>query len=87
MTMQTVSLLSLEPGRANPRKAMDRNGLEGLAASIRNDGLLRNLVVRPVMGRSSIGRLSSTTSMPRRLRLSLAGYRSKVAKTALSPFI
>ena len=45
MTMQTVSLSSLEPGRGNPRKAMDRNGLEGLAASIRNDGLLQNLVV------------------------------------------
>src|SRR5205085_10710903 len=45
MTMQTVSLSSLEPGRGNPRKAMDRNGLEGLAASIRNDGLWQHLVV------------------------------------------
>jgi hypothetical protein len=26
MTMQTVALSSLEPGRGNPRKAMDRNG-------------------------------------------------------------
>jgi ParB-like chromosome segregation protein Spo0J len=34
MTLQTVSLSLLEPGRSNPRKAMDRNGLEGLAASI-----------------------------------------------------
>ena len=51
MTMQTVSSSSLEPGRGNPRKAMDRNGLEGLAASIRNDGLLQNLVVRPVKGK------------------------------------
>ena len=50
MTMQTVSLSSLEPGRGNPRKAMDRSSLEGLAASIRNDGLLQNLVVRPVKG-------------------------------------
>jgi len=51
MTMQTVSLSSLEPGRRNPRKAMDRSSLEGLAASIRNDGLLQNLVVRPVKGK------------------------------------
>ena len=51
MTLQTVSLSSLEPGRANPRKAMDRNGLEDPAASIRNDGLLQNLVVRPVKGK------------------------------------
>src|SRR5438105_7791618 len=43
MTLQTVTLSSLEPGRSNPRKAMDRNGLEGLAASIRNDGLLQHL--------------------------------------------
>ena len=41
MSLQTVSLSSLEPGRGNPRKAMNRNGLEGLAASIRNDGLLQ----------------------------------------------
>src|SRR5262249_13658375 len=39
MTMETVALSSLEPGRGNPRKKMDRNGIEGgLAASIRNDG-------------------------------------------------
>jgi hypothetical protein len=34
MTMQIVTLSSLEPGRSNPRKAMDGNSLEGLAASI-----------------------------------------------------
>jgi hypothetical protein len=36
MTMQTVALSSLEPGRGNPRKAMDSNGLEGLARSYRS---------------------------------------------------
>ena len=29
MTMQTVALSALEPGRGNPRRAMDRRALEG----------------------------------------------------------
>jgi hypothetical protein len=44
MTMQTVPLSSLEPSRGNPRKVMDRKTIEGLAASIKTDGLLHNLV-------------------------------------------
>jgi ParB family chromosome partitioning protein len=51
MTMQTVALSSLEPSRGNPRKTLDRRSLEGLAASIRNDGLLQNLVVSPLKGK------------------------------------
>jgi ParB family transcriptional regulator, chromosome partitioning protein len=52
MTIQTVNLSSLEPGRGNPRKAMDRKTIEGLAASIKTDGLLQNLVVSPLKGKS-----------------------------------
>jgi ParB family transcriptional regulator, chromosome partitioning protein len=59
MSMQTVALSSLEPGGGNPRKAMDRNGLEGLATSIRNDGVLQNLVVRPVKGKRQHYRIVS----------------------------
>jgi ParB family transcriptional regulator, chromosome partitioning protein len=69
MTMQTVSLSSLEPGRGNPRKAMDRSGLEGLAASIRNDGLLQNLVVRPVKGKGEHYRIVSGGRRYRALKL------------------
>ena len=69
MTMQTVSLSSLEPGRGNPRKAMDRNGLEGLAASISNDGLLQNLVVRPVKGKGQHYRIVSGERRYRALKL------------------
>ena len=69
MTMQTVSLSSLEPGRGNPRKAMDRNGLEGLAASIRNDGLLQNLVVKPVKGKGQHYRIVSGERRYRALKL------------------
>src|SRR5262249_12737361 len=69
MTMQTVSLSSLEAGRSNPRKAMDRNAIEGLAASIRNDGLLQNLVVRPVKGKGQHYRIVSGERRYRALKL------------------
>ena len=69
MTLRTVPLSSLEPGRGNPRKAMDRNGLEGLAASIRNDGLLQNLVVRPVKGKGQHYRIVSGERRYRALKL------------------
>jgi ParB family chromosome partitioning protein len=69
MTMQTVSLSSLEPGRGNPRKVMDRRSLEGLAASIRNDGLLQNLVVSPVKGKGQHYRIVSGERRFRALKL------------------
>lgn len=39
------------PSKANPRKAFDAKSLDGLAASIRTDGLFQNLVVKPVNGK------------------------------------
>ena len=69
MTMQTVSLSSLEPGRSNPRRAIDRAALEGLAASIRNDGLLQNLVVKPIKGRGDHYRIVSGERRYRALKL------------------
>ena len=50
--MQSVSLSALEPSAANPRRKFDRKSIEGLAASIRTDGILHNLVVTPVGGKS-----------------------------------
>lgn len=50
MTMQSVSLSALKASAANPRRKIDRKTIEGLAASIRTDGLLHNLVVSPVKG-------------------------------------
>jgi ParB family chromosome partitioning protein len=67
MTVQTVALSSLEPGRGNPRKA--RNGIEGLAASIRTDGLLQNLVVKPVKGKGEHYRIVSGERRYRALKL------------------
>jgi ParB family chromosome partitioning protein len=52
MTLQTITLSQLVPSKANPRKLFDVAALEGLAASIRTDGLLQNLVVAPAKGKS-----------------------------------
>jgi len=49
--LQSVSLSSLQPAAANPRRKFDRKAIEGLAASIRTDGVLHNLVVSPVGGK------------------------------------
>ena len=46
--LQSVSLSALQPAAANPRRKIDRKAIEGLAASIRTDGVLHNLVVSPV---------------------------------------
>lgn len=45
--LQSVSLSVLEPPAANPRRKIDRKAIEGLAASIKQDGILHNLVVTP----------------------------------------
>lgn len=47
MNIQTVTLDTLTPSKANPRKGFEAKAIEGLAASIRTDGLLQNLVVEP----------------------------------------
>jgi len=51
MTFQHVSLSQLVPSKANPRKTFDDSAIDGLAASIKEDGLLQNLVVRPAGGK------------------------------------
>jgi ParB/RepB/Spo0J family partition protein len=51
MSIQTIPLQSILPPQGNPRSAFDPATIEGLAASIRQDGLLQNLVVRPSRGR------------------------------------
>lgn len=46
MTTQTVKLKDLIAPAANPRRVIDKGGIESLAASIAADGLLQNLIVR-----------------------------------------
>lgn len=51
MTIQTICLSQLVPSKSNPRRAFDLNAIEGLATSIRTDGLLQNLVVNRANGK------------------------------------
>lgn len=47
MTHKTVPLASLLPPKGNPRRTYDPSLIEGLAESIKIDGLLHNLLVEP----------------------------------------
>lgn len=47
MTSTSVSLSALLPPKGNPRRSFDKSAVAGLAQSIRIDGVLQNLVVRP----------------------------------------
>lgn len=67
MTIQTIPLVSIQPPQANPRSVFDCTALEGLAASIRQDGLLQNLVV--TRGKGDRYRLVSGERRFRALRL------------------
>ncbi len=43
----TVPFAALLPPKGNPRRAFDKKAIEGLAQSIKKDGVLQNLIVRP----------------------------------------
>jgi ParB/RepB/Spo0J family partition protein len=51
ITQTTIPLQSIQPPQTNPRRRFDPALIEGLAASIRQDGLLQNLVVKPGKGK------------------------------------
>ena len=76
MTIQTIPLNKLTVAEGgNPRRSMDAAALEGLAASIKADGLLQNLVVRKA------GRKFRIVSGERRYRaLSLLAERGDIEK-------
>jgi len=46
----SVPFSALLPPKGNPRRAYDKRSIEGLAQSIRKDGLIHNLTVRPEAG-------------------------------------
>ena len=52
--LATVETLSIRPGRYQPRTRMDEQSLAELAQSIRSQGLLQPLVVRPIGRRSML---------------------------------
>jgi len=81
MTLQTVTLSALQPPAANPRRTVDETALEGLAASIRQDGLLQNLVVA-----KSRGKQFRIISGERRYRaLQLLAQRGEIDETFAVP--
>jgi len=43
----SVPFAALRAPKDNPRRAYDKKAIEGLAQSIKNDGVLQNLIVRP----------------------------------------
>jgi ParB family transcriptional regulator, chromosome partitioning protein len=57
MSIHTVEFSALKPPTGNPRSAIAQDTLEGLAASIRQDGVLQNLVVRPLKGKKPAYRI------------------------------
>lgn len=69
MTIQSVPLSSLQPPAANPRSTFDAAALDGLATSIKTDGLLQNLVVAPVQGAKRRYRVISGERRLRALKL------------------
>ncbi len=52
MELQTLTLNQIKPSKNNPRKSFDDETIAGLAASIKTDGLLQNLVVAKPKGKS-----------------------------------
>lgn len=49
-TLQTLAIDRLRPGRYQPRTRMDNDSLDELAASIREQGVMQPILVRPVDG-------------------------------------
>lgn len=80
MTMQSVSLSALEASSANPRRKIDRKTIEGLAASIRTDGLLHNLVVSPVGGKGKKEKFQIVSGSRRFEALRLLEQRGELPK-------
>lgn len=65
MTLQMIPLTKIKPSKANPRKSFNAETIAGLAASIKTDGLLQNLVVAKPTGK---GKTYSIISGERRFR-------------------
>lgn len=51
MTIQLIAISQLQASTENPRKTFDQTSIEGLAQSIKQDGLLQNLVVAKPTGK------------------------------------
>jgi ParB family chromosome partitioning protein len=78
--LQSVSLSALEAAAANPRRKIDRKSIEGLAASIKTDGVLHNLVVSPLKGKGKKERFQIVSGSRRLEALRLLQERGELPK-------
>ncbi|MDO5537375.1 MAG: ParB/RepB/Spo0J family partition protein, partial [Desulfovibrionaceae bacterium] len=69
----TVAIDSLVPNQEQPRKTMTKEGLEELSNSIRNQGIIQPLLVRPLPGRT--GRYQIIAGERRWRAATMAGLR------------
>lgn len=74
MTHKMVPLASLLPPKGNPRRTYDPSLVEGLAESIKTDGLLHNLLVEP----ADDGKYRVVTGKRRLLALKLLKKRREI---------
>ena len=49
-TVATLPVTALQPGKYQPRSQMDQEALNALAASIKTQGIMQPILVRPVVG-------------------------------------
>ena len=85
MTHQTLPLNVIRASKDNPRSRTDAEGIEGLAASIKTDGLLQNLVVAPLKGPGSKGKYGLVSGNRRYAALCLLQERGDLADDYEAP--
>ncbi len=73
MTIQSIALSQLKASAENPRKTFDQDSIEGLAQSIKTDGLLQNLVVTMPKGKKKFTIISGERRFRALLLLSERG--------------
>ena len=47
--IENIKILNIFPSKTNPRKSFDKNGIEELAESIKQHGLLQPILVRYIL--------------------------------------
>lgn len=85
MTHQTLPLNVIQASKDNPRSWTNAEGIEGLAASIKTDGLLQNLVVAPLKGPGSKGKYGLISGNRRYAALCLLKERGDLAHDYEAP--
>lgn len=80
-TLQIIPIWQVRPSELNPRKQFDQAKLEELAASLKEQGLIEPLVVRPLDPADEAAR-SETPDVPHRYEIVAGERRFRAAKLA-----